>query len=75
MEETLVELRSEYWVPKGRQLVKKTLHQKQEGMPYKASKREDLPERRVTNVPKFTYMGVDFARPLFMKTTKGTAKM
>ena len=79
MEETLVELRSEYWVPKGRQLVKKTLHQcvickKLEGLPYKASKRAELPETRVTDVPAFTHVGVDFAGPLFTKTTRGTAK-
>jgi len=43
VKETLAELRSEYWVSKGRQLVKKMLHQcvickKLEGMPYKAPK-------------------------------------
>ena len=59
------------WNPKGRQLVKKTLHQcvickKLEGLPYKAYKRAD--------VPAFTHVGVDFAGPLFTKTTRGTAK-
>ena len=59
VKETLVELRSEYWVPKGRQLVKKTLHlrsvsKKLEGLPNKAPKRADLPETRVTDVPAFT---------------------
>ena len=75
VQETLVELRSEYWVPKGRELVKKTLHQcvickKLEGLPYKAPKRADLPETMVTDVPAFTHVGVDFAGPLFMKTTE-----
>ena len=75
VKETLVELRSEYWVPKGRELVKKTLHQcvickKLEGLPYKAPKRADLPETRVTDVPAFTHVGVDFAGPLFTKTTE-----
>ena len=79
VKETLVELRSEYWVPKGRHLVKKTLHQcvickKLEGLPYKASKRADLPEIRVTDVPAFTHVGVDFTGLLFTKTTRGTAK-
>ena len=79
VKETLVELRSEYWAPKGRQLVKKTLHQcvickKLEGLPYKAYKRAELPETRVTDVPAFTHVGVDFAGPLFTKTTRGTTK-
>lgn len=79
VKEILVELRSEYWAPKGRQLVKRTLHQcvickKLEGLPYKAYKRAELPETRVTDVPAFTQVGVDFAGPLFAKTTRGTAK-
>ena len=79
VKETLAELKSEYWVPKGRQLVKKPLHQcvvckKLEGLPYKAPKRADLPETRVTDVPAFTHVEVDFAGPLFTKTTRGTAK-
>lgn len=79
VKEILVELRSEYWAPKGRQLVKKTLHQcvickKLEGLPYKAYKRAELPEKRVTDVPAFTHVGVDFAGPLFAKITRGTAK-
>ena len=56
VKETLLELRSEYWAPKGRQLVKKTLHQciickKLEGLPYMAYKKVELPETRVTDVP------------------------
>ena len=79
VKETLIELRSEYWVPKGRQLVKKTLHQcvickKLEGLPYKAPMGAELPETRVIDVPAFMHVGVDFTGPLFTKTTRGTAK-
>ena len=60
--------------------MKKTLHQcviykKLEGLPYKVSKRADLPETWVTDVPAFTHVGVDFAGPLFTKTNRGTAKV
>lgn len=79
VKETLIEERSEYWVPKGKQLVKETLHQcvickKLEGLPYKAPQKADLPETRVTDISAFTHVGVDFAGPLFTKTTRGTAK-
>ena len=79
VKETLVELRSEYWIPKGRQFVKKILHQcvtckKLEGMPYRPPPSADLPETRVTGSPAFKHVGVDFAGPLFVKTTGGTVK-
>ena len=50
VKETLIEFRSEYWVPKGRQLVKKTLHQcvickKLEGLPYKAPWERSYPKQ------------------------------
>ncbi|XP_022777805.1 uncharacterized protein LOC111319262 [Stylophora pistillata] len=62
----------------GRQLLKKTPHQcvicKKLGLPYKAPKRADLPETRVTDIPTFTHVGVDFGGLLFTKTTRVTAR-
>ena len=79
VKETLTELRSEYWIPKGRQLVKKILHhcvvcRKLEGRPYTPPPSGDLPESRVTVTSAFTHVGVDFAGPLFVKTGSGAAK-
>ena len=71
-EGTLVELRTEYWIPKGRQLVKKILHhcvtcKKLGGAPFRPQPSANLPKTRVTGNPAFTHVGVDFAGPLFMK--------
>ena len=50
--ETLLELRSKYWTPKGRQTVKRILNKcllcrKLEGLPYPSHAVSDLPEFRV----------------------------
>ena len=77
VKETLVELRSEYWIPEGRKLVKKILHhcvacKKLGGAPFRPPQSANLPETRVTGNPAFTHVEVDFAGPLFVKTTGGT---
>ena len=79
VKETLTELRSEYWIPNGRQLVKKILHhcvicRKLEGRPYTPSPSGDLPESQVTVISALTHVGVDFTGPLFVKTVSGAAK-
>ena len=40
-----------------------------EGMPYRTPPAPPLPEFRVNHEPPFTYTGVDFAGPLYIKTT------
>ena len=50
--ETLLEIRSKYWIPKGRQTVKRILNKcllcrKLEGLPYPSPTVSDLPEFRV----------------------------
>ena len=79
--ETLTEVRTKYWVPRGRTVTKKVIHQcvtcrKFEGLPYKAPAPPPLPECRVTQVPAFTYTGVDFAGPLIVRVlTKKSTKV
>lgn len=79
VKETLVEVRTNFWIPKGRQYVKRILHQcvickKREGVPYRPPPTADLPESRVSGSPAFTHVGVDFAGPVYVKSTSGSTK-
>ena len=70
--ETLTEVRSKYWVVKGRAMVKRVVHscvicRRFEGLPYQAPPPPPLPSFRVNEQPPFTYTGVDYAGPLFVK--------
>ena len=72
---TLAELRSRYWIPKGRQCVKKVLRKcvickKQEGKAYSAPQTAALPDFRVREAPAFSKVGVDFVGPLYVKVTR-----
>lgn len=72
VKETLVEVRARYWIVKGRQFVRQLLHgcvlcRKFDGVPYHAPPSPPLPEFRVNPEPPFTYTGVDFAGPLYIK--------
>ena len=69
VKETLVEVRSNFWIPKRRQYVKMILHQcvvckKREGLPYRPPPTADLPESRVSGAPAFNHVGIDFAGPV-----------
>ena len=72
VKETLAELRAKYWIPGGRQLVRKILHEcvtckKVEGKAFNTPRAADLPDNRVSDVAAFTHIGVDFAGPLYIK--------
>ena len=69
---TLAELRTKFWVPKGRQAVKKILSRcvickKLEGTAFTQPATASLPEFRVNLAPPFSRVGVDFAGPMFLK--------
>ena len=73
IKETLTQLRSRYWLIRGRQFVKKIIHKcvtcrRSEGLPYKSPPPPPLPKFRVSEQPAFTYTAVDFAGPLYVKT-------
>lgn len=77
--ETLAELRSKFWVPKGRQCMKKVLSRcvickRLEGKAYGAPRSAALPEFRVKEAPPFSKVGVDFAGPLHVKAPTGGMK-
>ena len=73
---TLTELRTRYWVPKGRQTVKRIVNscvtcKRWQGPVYSAPKVAPLPEFRVREVPAFSKVGIDFAGPLNVKVSGG----
>ena len=75
VKETLTELRSRFWVVKGRSVVKKLLHKcvicrMIDGKPYASSLPPPLPEFRVTQSPPFAFTGLDYAGPLYLKGTE-----
>ena len=77
---TLAELRSRFWVPKGRQVVKRVIGsclvcKKHNGKAYGTPAQADLPEFRVQQSPPFSKVGVDFAGPLFAKEGSDMVKV
>ena len=69
---TLTELRSRFWLVRGRSMVKKILHgcalcRKHEGPAYHIPPPPLLPTFRVQEAPPFSHTGVDFAGPLYVK--------
>ncbi|CAB4006340.1 PREDICTED: uncharacterized protein LOC106817579 [Paramuricea clavata] len=71
---TLTELRSKFWLVRGRNFVRKLLFncvtcKKQDGRAYKALNSPPLPEFRVKEAPPFTYVGLDYVGPLYVKST------
>jgi len=73
IKETLAEVRSKYWIIRGRQIVRQVLRKcvicrRYEGLPQPAPQPPLLPQFRVREEPAFTYVGLDFAGPLYVKT-------
>ena len=77
---TLADVRSRFWIPKGRQYVKRLLNkctvcERLTGKPYKPPETTALPEFRVRQSPPFNKVGVYFAGPLYVKTSKTMRKV
>ena len=69
---TLTELRSRFWIVRGRQFIRNIIHKcvtcrKYEGEPYRAPPAPPLPDCRVKEDQPFANTGVDFAGPLYVK--------
>ena len=79
--ETLTELRQSYWIPKGRQLVKKEIRKcvtcrKVEGPPFRSVNSPPLPDIRVTGSQPFQVTGIDYAGLLYVRNAnKEVAKV
>jgi len=73
---TLTALRQSFWIPSGRQYVRKLLRRctvcrKHGGRPYANPESAPLPKVRVQNVLPFTITGVDFTGALYVKQHGG----
>lgn len=72
IKETLTEVRSRFWIIRGRSAVKKIINEcctcrRHEGKPYSAPPPPPLPGYRVSESPPFSSTGIDFAGPLYVK--------
>ena len=72
--ETLTELRTRFWVNQGTQAVKQSIRKcavckRYEGTAYPAPKTAEVPSFRIQEAPPFTKVGIDFAGPLYVKTS------
>jgi len=73
VKETLAETRSKYWIIHGRQSIRQVLLKcvncrRYEGPPQPMPQPPPLPQFRLREEPAFTYVGLDFAGPLYVKT-------
>ena len=74
--DTLVELRQEFWIPKGRNFVRKALFdcntcKRVNAKPYAYPEPPSLPVDRVTGTTAFKNIGIDYAGPLHVKNIFG----
>ena len=75
--QTLCRIRSKYWIPRLRQLVKGILRRcvickRLEGKTYQSPPVPPLPNFRVSDSPPFSDAGLDFIGPLFIRTDDNT---
>ena len=80
VKETLTDIRSQYWIVRGRQFVRKligrcSICRRFEGKPYQAPPPPPLPEFRVRETPPFTATGIDFLGPLYVRTHEKSEKV
>jgi len=77
---TLTALQQSFWIPSGRQYVKKLLRKcfvcrRHSGRPYATPESPPLPKVRVQDVPPFSITGVDFTGALYVKQNSEEVKV
>ncbi|KAL9961132.1 hypothetical protein ACROYT_G030023 [Oculina patagonica] len=75
--DTLTTIRERFWVPRGREAVKRILRKcvtcrRVEGAPYRPPPTPDLPMERVSLDPPFAHTGLDFIGPLYIHIGKSS---
>lgn len=75
VKDTLTELRARFWIVKGRNTVRRVIHdcticRRMEGRPYNAPSSPPLPDARVKESPPFTHTGIDLLGPLHVSEGK-----
>ena len=70
--QTLAQVRTEYWIPRGRSQVKRELNRcticrRAKGHAFKMPKMPPWPKERVTEALPFQYTGLYYFGPLFIK--------
>ena len=78
--QTLSLIRQKFWIPQGRAAVNRVLKRcdvcrHREGGPYKMPLMPPIPTERVSASAPFTYVGVDYFGPLFMKVNSQAQKV
>ncbi|XP_036142860.1 uncharacterized protein LOC118645588 [Monomorium pharaonis] len=72
---TLAAVRQAHWIPQGRSVVKGVINRCNTCVRWRAAAPQppmgDLPASRVTPARPFSRVGVDYAGPILMRTTKG----
>ena len=79
VKETLTDLRSRFWVVRGRQTVRDVISpcatcKKLEGRSYNAPPQAPLPDFRVSDEFAFTQVGVDFGGPVYLRDVFSKSK-
>ena len=70
--QTLAEIRSCYWIPRGKSFVKKVLHRcitckRLNSRPYSCPKSPNLPEVRLNDDDAFSGTGIDYLGPFILQ--------
>ena len=79
IKDTLTTIRERFWIPRGREAVKRILRKyvtcrRVEGVPYRPPPTPDLPVERVSLDPPFAHTGLDFIGPLYIRDGKSSEK-
>ena len=77
LKETLAQVRTKYWIIRGRQIVKSVISKcttckRHQGTPYSAPTIAPLPEFRICVSNQFDKTGVDFCGPVYIKISNET---
>ncbi|XP_070165625.1 uncharacterized protein [Polyergus mexicanus] len=72
---TLALVRQRFWIPRGRSMIKRCLHRCVNCVRWRVATPEQLmaslPQPRVTPTRPFQYAGVDYAGPVYLRTSPG----